>query len=126
MVLLFAVLGIALSALLSLKYLEKPRSTFASFANMEAAGMIDAGWLPDYLPKSAVNIEERHDLDTNEVWASFAYHPGDVEAVRGVCTKIAENDRGSKYICPPFDARTSTIVLTKNGTGYYRSYPNGI
>jgi hypothetical protein len=42
------------------------------YANVEAArteGAFSRGWLPDVLPSDAVDIWERHNLDTNETWA---------------------------------------------------------
>lgn len=105
--------------------LEKPRSYFATFAEMEAAGMMSRGWLPAFLPRSASEIQEGHDIDTNLVWAAFNYQPGDVEAVEAACRMIASNERGWKYSCPPFDSRTSTLVLRRDVTASYRSYVDG-
>lgn len=124
--LILAFLGVVLGALRYLDYTENPRSSFTSFAEMEAAGMIAAGWLPKFLPRSATHIEESHHIDTNTVWASFKYQVGDLQAVEGACEKIVENKQGKKYLCPPLDTRTSTIILDNNGTGYYLSYENGI
>lgn len=123
---IFALLGVALGALRYMDFAENPRSSFASFAEMEAAKMIESGWLPEFLPKSATDIEESHNIDTNRVWASFKYQVGDLQSVEGACKKVAENNRGKKYLCPPLDTRTSTIILGSDGAGYYLSYENGI
>lgn len=123
---IFALLGVALGALRYMDFAENPRSSFASFAEMEAAKMIESGWLPEFLPKSATDIEESHNIDTNRVWASFKYQAGDLQSVEGACKKVAENNRGKKYLCPPLDTRTSTIILGSDGAGYYLSYENGI
>jgi hypothetical protein len=128
-VLLLAVLafvGVALSTLFYLDYLERPRSYFSTFAEMEGAGMLAAGWLPEFLPRSAVEIQEGHDVDTNEVWASFKYQVGDNGAVEAACEVIASNDRAAKYLCPPLDARTSIVILGRDGTAHYFSYAHGI
>ena len=34
-------------------------------------GAIDRGWIPDFVPTSAFNIFEKHDLDTNEMILKF-------------------------------------------------------
>jgi hypothetical protein len=44
---------------------ERPESSFANYQEAAASGMIERGWIPDWLPETAVNIQERHDLDTN-------------------------------------------------------------
>ena len=125
-ILALALLGFVLGGFLYLAYMENPKSSFPSIAELEASGLVDAGWLPGYLPRSANQIEERHNIDTNEVWASFRYKVGDVQTVESMCEKIAENDRGKKYLCPPLDTRTTTIILRSDGSGYYNSYDNGI
>jgi len=35
---------------------------------------IERGWIPAILPKSAYDISETHDIDTNELFGSFYYH----------------------------------------------------
>ena len=124
--LILALLGVVLGALRYMDYTENPRSSFASFAEMKTAGMVASGWLPEFLPESATHIEESHNIDTNRVWASFKYRVDDLQSVERACKKIAENNRGKKYLCPPLDTRTSTIILGSDGAGYYLSYENGI
>jgi len=38
-----------------------------------ASGIVQKGWVPDWLPEHARQIREIHDLDTNEWAVSFAY-----------------------------------------------------
>lgn len=104
--------------------MENTRSHYASYK--ELGGAIEAGWLPGYFPRSAIDIQEGHNIDTNRVWASFKYEVSDIPSLREVCKVLAENESGLKLLCPPFDKRTSTFVLKKNGTGHYLSYENGI
>ena len=35
------------------------------------AGMVEKGWIPDWIPRNAVNLREVHDLDTNVSELSF-------------------------------------------------------
>lgn len=39
---------------------------------------------------------------------------------------VVENELGTKYLCPPFDTQTTTVILRNNGEGYYLRYENGI
>jgi len=41
---------------------------------------IERGWVPDILPKSAYDIAETHDLDTNKVYGRFYYKEEDEAA----------------------------------------------
>ena len=121
-----AILGVVLAALLYMEYTENPKSMFGSYEEIERSGLIARGWLPHYLRPTATDIEESHNLDANRVWATFSYRVGDLDAVETACKRIAENDLGKKYLCPPFDSRTLTLVLRNDGEGYYLSYENGI
>ncbi len=126
LVLFLALLGVVLIAFQYLGYGER-RYNFASYAEMEAAGMIDTGWLPSYLPKSSMNIKHGHDIDTNDSWASFRYQVGDIQSVESVCEVVAQTLRGQKYLCPPSEAEPSIIILRADGSGYYRMlYRHGI
>ena len=35
-------------------------------------GAIQRGWIPEVIPKTATEIYEQHDLDTNQVWIRFS------------------------------------------------------
>jgi hypothetical protein len=43
------------------------------YGSFEEAHKADAGhgWLPEFLPSTATNIREIHNLDSNRVWGSF-------------------------------------------------------
>ncbi len=43
-------------------------------------GAIQRGWVPELLPDSAYNIEETHDIDTNELYGRFYYKEPDEKA----------------------------------------------
>ena len=38
---------------------------------------IEKGWVPPILPDSAYDIEETHDIDTNQLFGRFYYKPKD-------------------------------------------------
>jgi hypothetical protein len=119
-----AFVGIVLGAFTAVSVMENSRSEFATFEEMESAGMIARGWLPEYFPESATRILEGHNIDTNLVWAWFRYEPSEIQSIENICLRIAEDDGGAKFLCPPFDSRTSTMVLRNDGEAYYLSYEN--
>ncbi|MDQ0704756.1 hypothetical protein QF043_003548 [Pseudomonas sp. W3I7] len=60
-------------ALLACGRLDISSSRYETYAAALDAGAIGPGrWLPSQLPASAVGIRETHDIDTNEVWFSYA------------------------------------------------------
>ena len=112
-------LVLVFGALWYLEYTENPRSNFATFADMEAAGMIASGWLPDFLPRSAREIEVTTGIDTNRVKASFKYDVGDVHSVEAACKKVSNDNRASKYVCQTRNAETATLLLGHDGVAFY-------
>lgn len=52
---------------------EAPESYYPTYAGAEAAGAITHGWITAGFPKSAVEIHEKHDLDTNQSMLAFRY-----------------------------------------------------
>lgn len=114
-----ASVGVILSFAQYMSYQERPRSFFATYADAKAAGMFSKGWLPSYLPRSAKNINEGHDLDTNEVWASFEFDVSDIASVESECRLVVETLNGKKFLCPPFKEETATLIMRSDGNGYY-------
>jgi len=48
-----------------------------SYYSTYSSVTFDRGWIPKWLPKTAYDIEEAHNLDTNESWLTFKYSPED-------------------------------------------------
>jgi len=59
----------------SLSACEQVSSEYATRADAEAAGAIEAGWVPGFVPTAARSIREIHDIDTNEVCLRFELPP---------------------------------------------------
>ena len=49
---------------------------YSTAADARAAGAVDRGWIPDWLPSQAHEIHEVHDLDTNQSALRFEVPPG--------------------------------------------------
>lgn len=111
--------GMVIVALWVVSHSERPRSFFTTYADVEKSGIFARGWLPEYLPRSARKITEQHDLDTNEVWASFEFDRNDIASVSSKCKLTSDNSSGRKFICPPFGGQTAQFLLRHDGVGYY-------
>jgi len=62
----------------------------ASFDDWEAvnvSGSIKRGWIPYWLPKESVNIQERHNLDTSAMAFSFEVPEPNFQISGLTCTK---------------------------------------
>ena len=63
----------------------------SSYPTYEAAvqdGAIRRGWVPEFLPRSARQIQEVHNIDTNEIWLGFDFAEEDRSALVSACTMI--------------------------------------
>ncbi|MFD2095474.1 hypothetical protein ACFSJ3_05705 [Corallincola platygyrae] len=99
---------------------ERPKSEFDTYKEAEAAGMMQAGWIPPFIPHSSFNIKEQHDIDTNIVTMSFEYRPDDTESTREACSSEKKIDKGIEFDCPHLSSNV-TITLLNNGTGTLHS-----
>ena len=50
---------------------ERPEVSYANMPEAVSHGVVDRGWIPEWIPASATNIHEIHDLDTNESMLAF-------------------------------------------------------
>ena len=114
---IFAAIGVLAIGWVALARYERPAQSFDTYADLEASGLIERGWVSRYLPRSARDIHEQHDIDTNQVWAFFEYSPGDTSLARQHCHLLFESPDAEKYVCPPFDGQTSVLLLRADGTG---------
>lgn len=98
--------------------LEQPKSYFRNYISLKESGLIEKGWAPDFIPKSATDIHEQHDLDTNWVKMSFKFEPNDTASLSKAC--IVQNIKDETiYLCKN---RGSEIkIITKNGFAQYSS-----
>ena len=76
-----------------------PKSNFANYAEAKASGIMDRGWVPHWIPKSATDIHEQHDLDTNWVKMTFNYALDDVDNLRLACQSEVAIANGVEFKC---------------------------
>ena len=72
--------------------METGRSEYPSAQAAISAGAIERGWVPEFLPSSAREISEKHNLDTNEVWLRFSVDPNERSSIDMSCRKISGSD----------------------------------
>lgn len=70
-VVVIAGLGVLLGTGTLFDQFETVEGIYATYAEAERAGAVERGWIPAFVPRSATEIEEVHDLDTN--WQRLRY-----------------------------------------------------
>ena len=63
-------------------------SSYANYDEVVADNAIRRGWIPIFLPKSASNIQEIHNLENNEIWLVFNLKSDDYKAMVRSCNSI--------------------------------------
>ena len=63
-------------------YVDVVTASYASRSDALQSGAIDRGWIPVWMPESAEDIREAHQLDTNRRWGLFNFAPGDGDRIR--------------------------------------------
>lgn len=106
---------------------------YADWAEAQANGAVERGWMPAFVPRSATDLRERHDLDSNAQTLSFVVKPQEVEAMTArlpllsgaskdaVLREMGLGDLWSRVhaVCSP--ERPGALVVTAAGDALYRT-----
>lgn len=60
---------------------EQVDESYATWAEAARSGAIERGWVPAFVPHSARDIRDSHNLDTNAQTLQFTAGPSDVQAM---------------------------------------------
>jgi len=58
---------------------EQAEEAYPTWAEAQRAGAVERGWVPAFVPRSAREIRDSHDLDSNRQTLFFVARPEDVE-----------------------------------------------
>lgn len=58
-------------------------------------------WLPIWLPRDAIDIQEAHDFDTNESWLVFHLNSGNLD-LPDSCNRISKPEMTEKHVMHRF------------------------
>lgn len=86
------VLSVVALSLLGGCAVEVLDARYATLRDAEKDGAIARGWIPAWLPRSASNIDESHDLDTNVSVLRAAFESGESWDAPSSCSVIRAED----------------------------------
>jgi hypothetical protein len=81
---------------------ETTDSYYSSLGAARSEGALARGWLPAFLPASAVAIHERHDGDWSATLLAFRFDPADPFLASAPCLAVSE----AEIVPPPRLGRT--------------------
>lgn len=83
---------------------EVMRESYKDYAAAERAGAVTRGWIPDFVPRSAVDIAEVHDLDLNTQRLRFRVPDVDLRRMTaGILPMTADEALGASIGSPELE-----------------------
>jgi len=67
---------------------ERAEVFYADAGAARRDGAVERGWIPEWLPKSAREIHELHDIDTNQILLAFSFDPVDRPGLAPSCSQV--------------------------------------
>jgi len=71
---------------------ERPEVSYPDRTAAEAAGAVSRGWIPEWIPKSARQIHEMHDVDTNTSILAFRFDGNEAIDLTRVCEQVSRKE----------------------------------
>jgi len=65
---------------------------YPDIASVKEDKAIEKGWVPALLPPSAYNIEETHDIDTNQLFGRFYYKESDEKSLMQQISPVPDSN----------------------------------
>jgi hypothetical protein len=94
---------------------ETPEEAYNGYDEALADGAIERGWIPEWLPETAVDIREKHDLDSNT--SILAFDSGESFVVPENCQAATETPKASLSASWWPDSEVSELPIYDCGDG---------
>lgn len=116
---LFVVVALLFGAIWLIGYSETSESHFETYQQLKESELINKGWVPIFIPKSAYDIDETHTVDVGRVNVRFRFRPGDAKEIETVCTIASNSDAKTRYYrCEHGHVNDMVVVrLSADGQG---------
>lgn len=76
---------------------------YKDFNSLKISDSFKKGWIPNFVPESAYEINEKHELDNNQVWLSFKCKISDIKQVIEKKDLVDANKKMVDYLRQYFD-----------------------
>ncbi len=74
---------------------EQVDATYSTHADAQRAGAIERGWIPTFVPPTARDITDTHDLDTNRQTLQFTIPSSDVGKMVAGLRSVSAKDQSA-------------------------------
>ncbi|ASU81784.1 hypothetical protein CDO52_02350 [Nocardiopsis gilva YIM 90087] len=98
---------LAAAALLASCSAETQEAHYDDLEEARAEGAVDQGWIPEWVPEEARNIQEMHDLDTNAQLLAFTVGS---RTMPEPCEELAVDPEGPSLSADWFPRRPGSLT----------------
>jgi hypothetical protein len=113
---LFAVVAISTLTLMYFLTSEKEDNSFNNYQALKESGLIEKGWVPAFIPKSAHNIKEHHRVDVADIYIEFYFKENDNLFLTNNCIMESQNT----YVCENNGYPVKIIIKNNNHAAIQR------
>jgi hypothetical protein len=108
--------------LLAFAACETRQASYKDYKAAEEAGEITKGWIPAYLPKSAIDIRIKYDVENNGTWLTFHARVDDISSILNSCQPVSQSDVNYPLRSPARWWPSTLIADARQGIGSYEYY----
>jgi hypothetical protein len=121
---LFVLLGVGALALGVIAYWmyrgEHVARTYESYSEALEAGMVERGWIPPWVPASAVSIDLAYDLDTNFTTIGFRAPKDDLELMAATLVSASLSERETLRAESYFRSMSARMRVQRESIDFFR------
>lgn len=74
---------------------EQVDESYSTYSEAQRAGAVERGWIPSFVPSSARDLEDSHDLDTSRQTLRFTIPPAAVPAMVSGFRALSADDKSA-------------------------------
>lgn len=71
---------------------EVESEMYPNYEALVSSGLIEKGWVPSFVPESAVDIRVNYLADALTVSIEFSFEPSDIDAIKDACPTVAVDE----------------------------------
>jgi len=114
---LFVLIALMFTAIWLMYYSETHKSYFDNYEQLKKSELIQKGWVPSFIPRSAYDIHETHKVDVARVNVRFRFRPGDTKEIEASCNKMKTDDINTQYYRCKHGNDMVIVRLSSDGKG---------
>jgi len=90
-IIIFGVIFINVSVVAYFILSERESNNFENYQSVIESGLIQRGWVPEFIPESSYNINEHHTVDDPSIYVELNFKPKDISYFKKACSLLTNN-----------------------------------